>query len=161
MWSISATTRPPRPAEVHGRDYLFVSPEEFARLERDGEFLEDAEVHGNRYGTPRGPIEAALAEGKTVLVEVDIQGARQIRAAGVDALFVFIDAPSRQELHQRLTDRGTESPEDLQRRLRNADDEMAAAVEFDHRIVNEVLEKAVDELVRILEDTSRPSEETP
>ena len=161
QWSISATTRKPRPGEVPGRDYVFVSPEEFDRLERDGRFLEHAEVHGNRYGTPRDPIEDALAAGRSVLVEVDIQGARSVRAAMPEAVLVFIQPPSREVLRERLAERGTEDPEALRIRLRNADEELAAAPEFDHSIVNDQLERAVDELVRILEGTSRPPEETP
>jgi guanylate kinase len=153
--SVSVTTRPPRPDERDGIAYRFVSDAAFARLEAEGAFLETAVVHGARYGTPRDQVEPAIAAGKTVVLEIDVQGARQVRAAMPEVVTVFIEPPSMQVLAQRLSARMTEAPEDLARRLANAEAEMIAAGEFDHRIVNEVLEDAVDALARILEGTPR------
>ena len=159
MLSTSATTRAPRPNERDGVDYFFLDEGEFARREAAGGFLETAVVHGNRYGTPRGPVEEALAAGRTVILEIDAQGARSVRAAMPDAVLIFIEPPSWEILRARLEDRKTESAEALERRLKNAVEEMAAAPEFDHRVVNDELEEAVDQVIRILETTSRTDKE--
>ncbi|NOW00016.1 guanylate kinase [Isoptericola chiayiensis] len=157
VWlSVSATTRPPRPGEVHGVHYLFVQPEEFDRMVADGEMLEWAVVHGrHRYGTPRGPVVEHLAAGCPTLLEIDLQGARQVRdavrASGLDAQFVFLAPPSFDELVRRLVGRGTEDAEERERRLRTARVEMAAEAEFDVTIVNDDVTRATDELARLLQ----------
>lgn len=158
LFSISATTRPARAGERDGEHYRFLTPEEFDRLEREDAFLETARVHGARYGTPRAPIEEGLRAGKTVILELDVQGARSIRAAAPDALLVFVEPPSYDELRARLESRNTEPSDLVDLRLRAARDELAVAEEFDHRIVNRDLEDAVDRLVRILDENDVPPE---
>lgn len=151
--SISATTREARPGERDGVNYLFLGAEEFDRMQEAGEFLETAVVHGNRYGTPRRPVEEALRAGGTVVLEIDVQGARSVRAQMPEALLIFVEPPSWDVLQQRLESRNTESPEALAIRLRNAGAEIADASWFDHRVVNDDLGRAVDEIVRILDGT--------
>lgn len=154
--SVSATTRPPRPGEIDGVHYYFVDDAQFDRLIADGELLEYAVVHNrSRYGTPRAPIDAALAEGKTVLLEIDLQGARQVRAAEPSATLIFLLPPSWDELVQRLVGRGTENEEERARRLRTAKVELAAQSEFDYRIVNEDVAAAAREVVELSEATAR------
>ncbi|HET6302479.1 guanylate kinase [Microbacterium sp.] len=149
--SVSATTRPPRPGEVEGEHYFFVDDAEFDRLIAAGELLEHATVHNKyRYGTPRKPIERALEEGRTVLLEIDLQGARQVRAAEPSATLVFLLPPSWDELVQRLVGRGTEGEEERARRLRTAKVELAAQGEFDYRVVNDDVERAADEVVSLV-----------
>lgn len=152
VWlSVSATTRAPRPGEVDGVHYLFVSSEEFDRMVADGEMLEWAVVHGrNRYGTPRRPVEERLAAGVPTLLEIDLQGARQVRASMPDARFVFLAPPSFDELVRRLVGRGTEGPEERERRLTTARTELAAEGEFDLTIVNDEVHGATDALVRAM-----------
>ncbi|MDT0215316.1 guanylate kinase [Rothia sp. ARF10] len=152
VWlSVSATTRKPRPTEVDGVHYHFVSNEEFGRMVDHGELLEFATVHGRaQYGTPRGPVEAALAEGRPALLEIDLQGARQVRETMPDALFVFLAPPSWDELVRRLVGRGTESAEEREVRLTTAKAELAAAEEFDVTIVNDDVRRAADELVSLM-----------
>jgi guanylate kinase len=148
--SVSATTRPPRPGEVHGMHYLFVSEDEFDTLVADQALLEWAVVHGvHRYGTPREPVVAAVAAGRPALLEIDLQGARQVRTACPEARFVFLAPPSWEELVRRLVGRGTESAEQRERRLETARRELAAASEFDHVIVNGEVGQAVAELVAL------------
>jgi guanylate kinase len=149
VWlSVSATTRAPRPGEVDGVHYRFVDDAEFDRLVERGELLEWAVVHGSaRYGTPRGPVERALAEGQPALLEIDLQGARQVRRSMPDALFVFLRPPSWEELVRRLVGRGTETEEQRGRRLATARSEMAAELEFDVAVVNDDVRRATDELV--------------
>ncbi len=145
--SVSATTRPPRAGESDGEHYYFVDDAEFDRLIASGELLEHATVHNAyRYGTPRAPIEQALAEGRTVLLEIDLQGARQVRAAEPDATFVFLLPPSWDELVHRLVGRGTEDEEERSRRLRTARGELAAQQEFDFRVVNDDVARAAAEV---------------
>ncbi|MFF7292529.1 guanylate kinase [Microbacterium sp. NPDC008134] len=154
--SVSATTRAPRPGEVDGVHYYFVDDAEFDRLIAEGELLEYAVVHNrSRYGTPRAPIDAALAEGKTVLLEIDLQGARQVRTAEPSATLIFLLPPSWDELVQRLVGRGTEGPEERARRLRTAKVELAAQNEFDHLIVNETVAAAADEVVELSSSSAR------
>ncbi|MGN7965169.1 guanylate kinase [Microbacterium sp. 22179] len=154
--SVSATTRAPRPGEVDGVHYYFVDDAEFDRLIAEGELLEYAVVHNrSRYGTPRAPIDAALAEGRTVLLEIDLQGARQVRAAEPSATLIFLLPPSWDELVQRLVGRGTEGPEERARRLRTAKVELAAQNEFDHLIVNETVAAAADEVVELSSSSAR------
>lgn len=152
VWlSVSATTRPPRPGEVDGLHYHFVSPEEFDAMAAGGELLEWALVHGrNRYGTPRRPVEERLAAGEPALLEIDLQGARQVRQTMPDAQFVFLAPPSMEELVRRLVGRGTEDAEERARRLETAEVEMAAESEFDHVIVNDDVRRATDELVALM-----------
>ena len=162
VWlSVSATTRDPRPGEVDGTHYFFVSDEEFDAMARDGQLLEWAVVHNShRYGTLRSTVEEALAEGKSVLLEIDLQGARQVRRALPEATFVFLAPPSWEELVSRLLGRGTESPEEQRRRLETARLELAAEPEFDAVVVNDRVERAAEELVRLmgLDPERRPTE---
>ncbi|MBT2494098.1 guanylate kinase [Microbacterium sp. ISL-59] len=154
--SVSATTRPPRPGEIDGVHYYFVDDAEFDRLIADGELLEHAVVHNkSRYGTPRGPIDEALAAGKTVLLEIDLQGARQVRAAEPAATLIFLLPPSWDELVHRLVGRGTEDAEERARRLRTAKGELAAQNEFDHLIVNEDVATAAREVVELSSSSAR------
>jgi guanylate kinase len=152
VWlSVSATTRPPRPGEVDGVHYHFVSPEKFDAMIADGELLEWAVVHGrNRYGTPRGPVEERLAAGEPALLEIDLQGARQVRATMPEARFVFLAPPSWEELERRLVGRGTEDADERERRLATARVELAAEPEFDHVIVNDDVHRATDELIQVM-----------
>lgn len=150
LLSVSATTRPPRPGEVEGEHYFFVDDAEFDRLVAEGELLEHATVHNAyRYGTPRRPIDAALAEGRTVLLEIDLQGARQVRAAAPDATLVFLLPPSWDELVNRLVGRGTEGDEERARRLRTARIELASQGEFDYRVVNDDVARAAAEVAAL------------
>jgi len=150
LLSVSATTRAPRPGEVDGEHYFFVDDAEFDRLVADGELLEHATVHNRfRYGTPKAPIDAALAEGRTVLLEIDLQGARQVRAAAPDANLVFLLPPSWDELVQRLVGRGTEDDEERTRRLKTARVELASQREFDHHVVNDDVARAADEVAAL------------
>ena len=153
VWiSVSATTRHPRPGEVHGRHYWFVSDEEFDQLVEDGALLEWAVVHKKaRYGTPRAPVEAALAAGRPALLEIDLQGARQVRATMPEALFVFLKPPSWEELVRRLVGRGTETAEERDRRLDTAREELAAESEFDKTVVNTEVHSAAEELVTLMQ----------
>lgn len=154
--SVSATTRPPRPGEVDGVHYYFVDDTEFDRLIADDELLEYAVVHNHsRYGTPRAPIESALAEGRTVLLEIDLQGARQVRRAEPAATLIFLLPPSWDELVQRLVGRGTEEAEERARRLRTAKVELAAQNEFDHLIVNDDVAAAAREVVELSSGSAR------
>lgn len=150
--SVSATTRPPRPGEIDGVHYYFVSDAEFDRMIEANELLEWAVVHNSyRYGTPRPPIDDALAHGKKVLLEIDLQGARQVRAVMPNALLVFLLPPSWEELVRRLTGRGTESPDEQQRRLETARVELAAVDEFDARVVNRDVGEAAREVVELMD----------
>ena len=145
--SVSATTRVPRPGERDGVDYHFKSEEEFARMIRDGSLLEHASYSGNRYGTPRSEVEPRLAGGRSVVLEIEVQGARQVREAMPEAVQVFIAPPSPAALRERLEGRGTDTPEAIARRLAAAEEELAARSEFAHVIVNDDLDRAADELV--------------
>lgn len=158
VWfSVSATTRAPRPGEVDGVHYRFLSDEEFDRMIAAGELLEYAVVHGrSRYGTPRGPVDDQIAAGGSPLLEIDLQGARQVRKAMPDALFVFLAPPSWDELVRRLVGRGTEATEEQERRLRTAEQELAAESEFDVTIVNHDVHRAAEELVDLMR-VSRPA----
>ena len=150
LLSVSATTRPPRPGETDGEHYFFVDDAEFDRLIATGALLEHATVHNaHRYGTPRAPIDAALAEGRTVLLEIDLQGARQVRAAEPSATLVFLLPPSWDELVNRLVGRGTEDSEERARRLRTARIELAAQGEFDYRVVNDDVARAAAEVAAL------------
>ena len=148
--AVSATTRPPRPGEADGVDYWFLTDEEFdARLAAGG-FVEHAAYSGHRYGTLRSELESRVRGGAPVVLEIEIQGARQVREAMPEAVQVFIAPPSPEALRARLVGRGTNSPRDMEARMRTAREEMAAQDEFAHVVVNDRLETAVGELVTIV-----------
>ena len=149
--SVSATTRAPRPGEVEGESYYFVDDAEFDRMADAGELLEWATVHNAfRYGTPRRPVEEAISAGDSVLLEIDIQGARSVRRAMPDATLVFLLPPTWDELVRRLVGRGTESPTEQQRRLETAKVELAAVDEFDHQVVNHDVGDAAQKVVDLM-----------
>ncbi|WP_081880846.1 guanylate kinase [Prescottella defluvii] len=152
VFSVSVTTRDPRPGEVDGQDYHFISRDEFDRMIAAGDLLEWAEIHGGlqRSGTPAEPVRRALAEGKPVLLEVDLVGARSVRASMPEAVLAFMAPPSWDVLVSRLTGRGTEPADVVERRLQTAKVELAAQGEFDTVIVNEDVGQACDELVSLL-----------
>ncbi|GAB3784550.1 guanylate kinase [Nocardioides ungokensis] len=152
VWiSVSATTRRPRPGEENGVHYWFVSEAEFDRMVAEDELLEWAVVHkAARYGTPRRPVEAALAAGRPAMLEIDLQGARQVRGTMPEALFVFLKPPSWEELVRRLVGRGTETEEERTRRLVTAREELAAEPEFDVTIVNHEVHAAAEQLVTLM-----------
>lgn len=150
--SVSATTREPRPGEVDGIDYFFWSKEQFDRSIQAGEMLEYAVVHGeNQYGTPRIPVETALAAGDQIILEIDIQGARQVKSAMPDANLIFIAPPTWHELVRRLTSRGTEDPSEQKRRLETARIELAAQDEFDHVVTNDDVARCAQEVVDLMQ----------
>lgn len=145
-FSISATTRAPRSGEVDGRDYHFVDKTRFRAMIERGEFIEWAEVHGNLYGTPRAPMERALADGRLFLLEIDVQGGAQLKALGLPGVYVFIAPPDLDSLRARLVRRGTDTPEVVERRMAKAAEEMRAKERYDHVVVNRELESAVAEV---------------
>lgn len=151
-FSVSATTRPPRPGEGNGRDYHFLSERDFLARVRAGEFLEHAEVYGRRYGTLRSEVDQRLARGQSVLLDVDTQGAASVRALGLPHLSVFIRPPDIEALRRRLERRGQDSPEAIARRLAEAERELAQAGLYDHVVVNDDLERALARVREILED---------
>lgn len=152
VWlSVSVTTRPPRPGETEGVEYHFASDAEFDRLVAEGELLEHAEYAGFRYGTPRAPVLAQLAAGTPALLEIDLQGARQVRERMPEAFLIFLAPPSFDELARRLTGRGTEDPERVRRRLDLARIEMAAEDEFDVVVVNDTIQAAAERVVALIE----------
>jgi guanylate kinase len=148
--SVSATTRPARPGERDGVEYHFLTPEEFERRARGGEFVEHADYAGRRYGTLRSELEGRVRAGVPVVLEIEVQGARQVRAALPDALQVFIAPPSLDALRARLVGRGADGPREVERRLRVAEEELAAQSEFAHVVVNDRLDEALDELTGIV-----------
>lgn len=148
--SISATTRSPRPGEVEGKNYYFIDREKFTEMVAAGELLEWAEFAGNCYGTPRGPVEELLARGKSVVLEIELEGARQVRKTFPEALQIFILPPSMEELEQRLRGRDQDSEAAISRRLQRAREEIAAASEFDVQIINDDLERALEEIEAVL-----------
>jgi guanylate kinase len=152
VWlSVSMTTRKPRPREIDGKHYHFVDDAQFERMREAGEFLEWAVVHGRaKYGTPRAPVDEALAAGRPALLEIDLQGARQVREQLPGSLFVFLAPPSWDELVRRLVGRGTESQEEREARLATARQELAAQKEFDVTIVNDNVQRASEELVSLI-----------
>ena len=151
VWiSVSATTRTARPGEVHGRNYFFVSDAEFDRMVAAGELLEHAEFAGNRYGTPRAAVLDHLERGIPVLLEIELDGARQVRRSMPDALLVFLEPPSWEELERRLGRRGTETDEVVARRLAVAREELAAAGEFDEVLVNHEVQDTCERLVALM-----------
>jgi len=152
VWvSVSATTRAPRPGEREGEHYFFLTAEEFQQGIEAGDFLEHAEVHGNRYGTLRSTVEARLAEGRTVILEIDPQGARQVRELMPGAVLVFIVAPSTEELVRRIKARGAESDEDIAVRMATAQRELALVGTYDCVVQNDDLRRATDELAAFID----------
>ena len=148
IWlSVSATTRTPRPGEIDGEHYVFLDRNEFERRISEGEFLEYAEFAGNLYGTPRGPVQERLDNGQPVILEIELQGARQVKKAMPSSRLVFIAPPSWEELVRRLTGRGTESAQVIERRLETAREELQAQSEFDMVVVNVSVQQAAQALV--------------
>ncbi|MEN6574707.1 MAG: guanylate kinase [Phycisphaerales bacterium] len=151
--SVSMTTRPQAPGEQDGREYWFVSRDEFRKRIEAGLFLEHAEVFGNLYGTPRDKTEVALQAGRTVILEIDVQGGRQVKAIFPRAVMIFVLPPNRETLADRIGRRGRESGEVVARRLRAAESEIAAAAEwYENKVVNDDLERAIDDVIRIVEN---------
>ena len=145
-FSVSATTRPKRAAEVDGRDYHFLSEADFQARRQAHEFLESACYNDHYYGTLRAPMEAALSAGQNFVVEIEVQGTRQLRQNGVEGVYIFVVPPSLEELQRRLEHRGTESPEQIQERLRIAAEELRARDLYDHEVVNEDLQETIREV---------------
>lgn len=148
--SISATTRPPRPGEENGKNYYFMSVDEFISQAEAGRFLEWAEVHGNYYGTPEAPIKEQLEKGKSVILEIDVQGALQVRKKYPDSVLIFIEPPDFDRLAERLKKRSLDDDETIAKRLENARYEMALATEYNYRVVNDYLDRAVKEVLNII-----------
>lgn len=158
IWvSVSVTTRRPRPGETDGVEYRFIDAAQFSELVERGELLEYAQFAGNYYGTPREPVERRLAQGVATLLEIELHGARQVRGTMPEAQFVFLAPPSWEELESRLAGRGTESPEVIAARLAQATIELAAQDEFDCTVVNDDVEHAAQELVRLIESANGPA----
>jgi guanylate kinase len=158
VFSVSATTRSPRPGEVEGLHYRFISDEDFDRMVEAGAFLEWAEMFGHRSGTPAGPVEEARAAGRDVLLEVDVQGARSVRERAPDAVMIYLQPPSEEELARRLRARGTEQGPALDRRLAEARRELAEAPRFDHVVVNDRVEDALGEVLAIIDGQRKGTE---
>ena len=153
--SISVTTRPMAEAEVDGQDYWFLSQQQFRKRINEGSLLEYAEVFGHLYGTPKDKVEVALGTGKTIILEIDVQGAKQVRSVCPDAVMVFIFPPTEKELAQRIKNRGREGMEAVEERLEGADTEFAAAWQYyEHMVVNDDLEHAVKEVIQIIKQNS-------
>ena len=153
--SISVTTRPMAEAEVDGQDYWFLSQQQFRKRINEGSLLEYAEVFGHLYGTPKDKVEVALGAGKTIILEIDVQGAREVKSVCPDAAMVFIFPPTEKELAQRIKNRGREGMEAVEERLEGADTEFAAAWQYyEHMVVNDDLEHAVKEVIQIIKQNS-------
>ncbi len=159
-YSISATARPPRPGEVHGRDYFFVSEDEFKRGIEEGRWAEWAVVHGNYYGTPADFIRDTLADGRDILLDIDVQGAEQLMDRFPDSVSIFIMPPSEKILRERLEKRGTDDPAVIRRRMENARKEMVLKDRYRHRIVNDDLSEAAGRFIDII-DRHRRSQHDP
>ena len=160
-YSVSHTTRPPRPGEIHGRDYFFVSREAFRQMIAAQAWLEWAQVHANFYGTSRAFVREQLAAGKNLLLDIDVQGARQIMDSGLDSVTVFIMPPSLEVLRQRLESRGTDSPETIALRLENAKKEIAVKHLYQYVVVNDDLDTAAGRLCAIFEKEMAPGKKEP
>ncbi len=152
--SVSYTTRAPRPGDVDGEDYHFVSEAEFEDMAREGRFIEDAHIHGNRYGTGRSELEGLLLKGSHVLLEIDVQGAASLRTALDEAVYIFICPPSLQACKERLTTRGSDSAEVIERRLRAAVDEVREAALYDYVIINEDINTSFEALKAVIKAES-------
>lgn len=157
-YSISCTTREPREGETEGVDYNFISHERFRELVEQGSFLEWAEVHGNLYGTLKENVERILADGRDAVLEIDVQGALQVKGSMPEAVLVFILPPSEEELRNRLDRRGTEKEEDLEGRLKEARNEMLLSARYDHLVVNDDLDRALEALRNIIESYRDPGQ---
>lgn len=159
FYSVSATTREPRPGDVDGVDYHFVTADHFRAMMRQDAFLECAEYVGNFYGTPRAPVEDAIAAGKDAILEIEVQGANQVHAKRPDAIRIFIIPPSWEELERRLRSRGTDTPEKIEKRLMRARVELDAAKEYDYIVLNDTIESAAAQLRAIMEaEHCRPAD---
>lgn len=152
--SVSCTTRAPREGEVDGKSYFFISPEEFEKRRRDGDFLESAEVFGSHYGTPRREVVEKLEQGRDVILEIDVQGAKQVKASYPEARLIFVEPPSLDVLEERLKGRGTETPEQVAVRTAKAAEELSHAGEYDFRVVNDEVDKAVGRIESYLSGAS-------
>ncbi len=150
IFSVSCTTRPRRPGEVHGKDYFFITEQEFMVMVERGEFLEWAEVHGHLYGTPRKFVEKAFSEGKSVLLDIDVQGALKVMETFKDGVFIFVAPPSLKDLEKRLRKRGTESEDVIKRRLEDAKWELEKIDSFEYLIINKDLDEAIHALDSII-----------
>ena len=150
-FSVSATTRKPREGEVDGVDYYFISREEFERMIEEGAFLEHAEYVGNCYGTPREAVERQMKDGYDVYLDIDVQGALQVKQQRPETLMVFLMPPSMEELERRLVNRGTNTPEEIRARLEAAERECAATDAFDYIVVNDIVERAVNEISDLID----------
>lgn len=149
-FSISGTTRERREGEVDGRDYYFLSADDFRKRVEDGAFIEHAHVHGNMYGTLRAPMETALEAGRIYLLEIDVQGALQMKGLGIPGMYIFISPPSFEELRKRLVGRNTETPEVLERRLAKAEDEYRERNQYDHIVVNDDLNHCISAIRELI-----------
>lgn len=160
LFSVSATTRPPRPGEKQGEDYFFISPEEFARRQQEGQFLETAEVFGNSYGTLLEQVEQRLAAGHNVILDVDTKGAEQIRAQQrSDLVTIFILPPSVAELRRRIIERDTEQGEVLQQRISRAEAEIALAGLYDYQVINDDIQSCAEEVLGIIAAARKGNQE--
>jgi guanylate kinase len=158
VWvSVSATTRPPRPSEADGVDYFFLTANEFEARVRAGEFLEHAEVHGNRYGSLRGPIERRLFHGMDVILEIDPQGAFQVREHMPGARLIFVKAPDSADYEKRIRNRGAESDEEIRTRMQTARRELELEDTYDHVVLNDDVSRAVDDVVAYMRSVSKPN----
>ena len=158
-FSVSVTTRTPRKNEVDGVDYHFITREKFREHIERGDFIEHAEVYGNLYGTLRAPIDDCIERGKTFLIEIDVQGALQLKELGIEGIYLFIAPPSFEVLRERLENRATDTPEVIERRLKKANDEYNERHRYDHVVVNLSKDKAIAETFRIANLEQRPAEE--
>lgn len=159
LWvSVSVTTRAPRPGEVEGRHYFFIPDRRFDELAADGGLLEWAEVHGNRYGTPRAAVSQKVAEGRQVVLEIDPQGAFQVKKLAPESVLVFIMPPSWEELQRRLEGRGSETKAQVERRLETAKRELELVGDYDHVVINDDVLRATEELVRIIDSYANQPE---
>ncbi|NLO39484.1 MAG: guanylate kinase [Ruminiclostridium sp.] len=157
IFSVSATSRSPRPGEIDGRNYFFVTRERFEDMIQKNELLEWVDYCGNYYGTPKAYVESELEKGRIVLLEIDVEGANNIKKKYPQCILVFIMPPSLEELRSRITKRGTETPEVIENRLKRAENEMQYSESYDHIIVNDTVEKAADRFLRIIRKERRKS----
>lgn len=160
IYSVSMTTRPPRPGEVDGVDYYFVSKEEFLKRISENKFLEWAEFVGNYYGTPLDKVEEQLDNGKEVVLEIEVEGALQVREKSKDAVFVFIVPPGKKALYERLIKRGTDTPETIKKRMEKADREFVLAHKYDYIVVNDDVTNAADRIMAIIRAEHAKTERT-
>jgi guanylate kinase len=149
-YSVSATTREPREGEVDGLDYFFISKEKFDQMKKEDKFLETARVHGNYYGTPRSYVDDCLERGEDIILEIDIQGAKQIKEKFDEAVYIFLLPPNYEELKNRLEKRDSETEESLKTRLKNASEEISEMENYDYRIVNDVIADTVEEVKKVI-----------